>query len=143
MLGDAYAFIDPVFSSGVHLAMQNGFDAVPVVLAALDAPQQMAAARARYDQRLRHGPKEFSWFIYRVTNPMMREFFMYPQNPLRVKEALMSVLAGDIFGKTPIWRSLRIFKLMYYIGSTATLPRTLRAWRRRRINIQEVEATTP
>ncbi len=141
MLGDAYAFIDPVFSSGVHLAMQNGFDAVPVVLAALDAPRQMAAARARYDQRLRHGPKEFSWFIYRVTNPMMREFFMYPQNPLRVKEAMMSLLAGDIFGKTPIWRSLRIFKAIYYIASTATLPRTLRALKRRRVNIQDTEVS--
>jgi flavin-dependent dehydrogenase len=142
MLGDAYAFIDPVFSSGVHLAMQNGFDAVPVVLAALDAPRQVAAARARFDKRLRHGPKEFSWFIYRVTNPMMREFFMYPQNPLRVKEALMSLLAGDIFGKTPIWRALRVFKAIYYIGSTATLLRTVRAWRRRRVNIQDVEVPT-
>ena len=141
MLGDAYAFIDPVFSSGVHLAMQNGFDAVPVVAAALDAPGQVAAARARFDKRLRHGPKEFSWFIYRVTNPMMREFFMYPQNPLRVKEALLSLLAGDIFGKTPIWRSLSLFKAIYYIASTATLPRTLRALKRRRVNIQDAEVS--
>lgn len=141
MLGDAYAFIDPVFSSGVHLAMQNGFDAVPVVLAALDAPREVAAARARFDRRLRHGPREFSWFIYRVTNPMMREFFMYPQNPLRVKEALLSLLAGDIFGKTPIWRSLRIFKAIYYIGSTFTLFRTVRAWKRRRLNIQDAEVS--
>jgi flavin-dependent dehydrogenase len=142
MLGDAYAFIDPVFSSGVHLAMQNGFDAVPLVVTALDAPSQVAAARARFDKRLRHGPKEFSWFIYRVTNPMMREFFMYPQNPLRVKEALLSLLAGDIFGKTPIWRSLSLFKAIYYIASTATLPRTLRALKRRRVNIRDAEVST-
>src|SRR6185436_6604541 len=31
LLGDAYAFIDPVFSSGVYLAMQSGFAGVDVV----------------------------------------------------------------------------------------------------------------
>ena len=143
MVGDAYAFIDPVFSSGVHLAMQNAFDAVPVVLASLEAPHQLAAARSKYDRRLRHGPMQFSWFIYRVTNPMMRQFFMYPQNPLRVKEAVLSMLAGDIFGKTPIWRSLRAFKAMYYIGSAATFLRTWRAWRRRQVNIQDLETDAP
>jgi hypothetical protein len=71
----------------------------------------------------------------------MRELFMYPQNPLRVKEALLSVLAGDIFGKTPIWRSLSIFKSIYYIGSAATWRRTFRAWRRRRANIQDAEVS--
>ena len=55
---------------------------------------------------MQHGPREFSWFIFRVTNPTMREFFMSPQNPFRVKEALMSLLAGDIYGKTPIWPSI-------------------------------------
>ena len=28
---------------------------------------------------------------------------MAPRNPFRVKEALISLLAGDIYGKTPIW----------------------------------------
>ena len=139
MLGDAYAFIDPVFSSGVYLAMQGGFDAVDVVETALDRPANAAAARVRYDKRLRHGPREFSWFIYRVTNPTMREFFMHPQNPMRVKEALLSLLAGDIFGTTPIWRSIRIMKAMYYLVSIGNLGRTVRAWQRRRINIRDAE----
>ena len=38
MLGDAYAFIDPVFSSGVFLAMQSAFDGAEVVGKALDQP---------------------------------------------------------------------------------------------------------
>ena len=48
-----------------------------------------------------------------------------PQNPLRVKEALISLLAGDIFGKTPIWPLLSLGKLK----------RSLAAWRRRKVNI--------
>ena len=141
MLGDAYAFIDPVFSSGVYLAMQSAFEGADVVAATLDVPRQAAAARARFDKRLRHGPREFSWFIFRVTNPTMREFFMAPENPLRVKEALLSLLAGDIYGKTPIWGAVRILKALYYLVSIGNLRRTLRAWQRRRLNIRDVGAT--
>ncbi len=141
MLGDAYAFIDPVFSSGVYLAMQSAFEGAEVVAATLDVPRQAAAARARFDKRLRHGPREFSWFIFRVTNPTMREFFMAPENPLRVKEALLSLLAGDIYGKTPIWGAVRILKALYYVVSIGNLRRTVRAWQRRRVNIRDVGAT--
>ncbi len=140
MLGDAFAFIDPVFSSGVFLAMQGGFEAVPVVEAALDMPMKAAALRKHFDARVRHGPREFSWFIYRVTNPTMRELFMEPQNPLRVKEALLSLLAGDIYGNTPIWRAIRIMKTVYYLVSIGNLRRTWRAWLRRRVNIRDVGA---
>ena len=83
---------------------------------------------------MRHGPREFSWFIHRMTNPMMRELFMHPRNPLRMQEAVLSLLAGDIYGKTPIWTSLALFKAVYYISSLASLPRTWRAWRARRRN---------
>ena len=141
MLGDAYAFVDPVFSSGVYLAMESGFAGADVVEAVLDRAPAASTARAGFDKRMRFGPREFSWFIYRVTNPTMRELFMYPQNPMRVKEALMSLLAGDIFGKTPIWGALRIMKAVYYIASIANLGRTVRAWQRRRVNIRDVEGT--
>ena len=141
MLGDAYAFIDPVFSSGVYLAMQSGFEGADVVQATLEQPHQAAAARARFDKRLRHGPREFSWFIFRVTNPTMREFFMSPQNPMRVKEALLSLLAGDIYGKTPIWGAVRILKALYYLVSIGNMGRTWRAWKHRRANIRDVEVS--
>ncbi|MES1162738.1 MAG: tryptophan 7-halogenase, partial [Rhizobacter sp.] len=124
MLGDAYAFVDPVFSSGVYLAMESGFEGADAIETALDRPGAFAAARARFDKRMRFGPREFSWFIFRVTNPTMREFFMHPQNPMRVKEALLSLLAGDIFGQTPIWGSLRIMKALYYLVSIGNLRRT-------------------
>ncbi|MBC7484146.1 MAG: tryptophan 7-halogenase [Rhizobacter sp.] len=143
MLGDAYAFIDPVFSSGVYLAMESGFEGADVVQTTLDQPRQAAAARARFDKRLRHGPRQFSWFIFRVTNPTMREFFMSPQNPMRVKEALLSLLAGDIYGKTPIWGAVRVLKALYYLVSIGNMGRTWRAWRRRRVNIRDVEVSAP
>lgn len=139
MLGDAYAFIDPVFSSGVWLAMNSGVIGAEAIDTCLRHPAQRAAALRRFDRLMRHGPKAFSWFIYRVTNPIMRDFFMNPKNVFRVKEALLSVLAGDVFGKTPIWRSIFVFKLLYYSANLMQPRRALMAWKQRRFNIRKVD----
>jgi flavin-dependent dehydrogenase len=136
LLGDAYAFIDPVFSSGVMLAMQNAFDGAEAIDTCLRSPARAAPALRRFDRALRLGPREFSWFIYRVTSPTMRDMFMAPRNPLRMKEALLSLLAGDIYGSTPIWRALTAFKLTYHLLSLAHPRRNARARRLRRLNIQ-------
>ncbi|RPJ46713.1 MAG: NAD(P)/FAD-dependent oxidoreductase [Betaproteobacteria bacterium] len=141
LLGDAYAFIDPVFSSGVLLAMQSAFAGADTVDTCLRRPQQAAAALKEFDQAMQHGPKVFSWFIYRVTNPTLRNMFMAPRNYFRVKEALLSVLAGDLFGNTRIWGPLLIFKGFYYATSLFNLRRTLQAWRMRRHNIRLADGT--
>jgi len=138
MLGDAYAFIDPVFSSGVLLAMNSGVVGAEAIDTCLSNPAMAAKALAKFDKAMKHGPKEFSWFIYRVTNPTLRDLFMNPRNIFRIKEAILSVLAGDIFGKTPIWKSIFIFKCIYYTASLANFKRTVMAWKRRRFNIRPV-----
>jgi flavin-dependent dehydrogenase len=136
LVGDAYSFIDPVFSSGVMLAMNGGMAAAEAIQTCRAQPGRAGAALKRFDRVSRRGPKEFSWFIYRVSTPTMRELFLGPRNSLRMEEALLSVLAGDIFGRTPIWGRLRLFKALYYLMSLATLGRSLRAWRRRAVNIR-------
>jgi flavin-dependent dehydrogenase len=141
LLGDAFAFIDPVFSSGVYFAMRSAFAATELVAAELDHPELAPAARRRYWEIAHKGPQEFSWFIYRMTNPAMRQLFMHPANPLRVKEAVLSLLAGDIHERTPIWRALWLFKVIYYLTWLGNAPTAWRAWRARRRNIQQVGAT--
>jgi len=138
MLGDAYTFIDPMFSTGVYLAMNSAFNAAEAVATCLDQPARAAQARARFEHTMRKGPGVYSWIIFRVTNPTIRDMFMHPQNMFRVKEALMSMLAGDIFGKTPIWGALRMFKAIYYAISITNARRSFRGWRRHRTNIQDM-----
>ena len=139
LLGDAYTFIDPVFSSGVMLAMHSAFVGADTVDTCLRQPQRAAAALKQFDYTMRLGPKAFSWFIYRVTNPTLRDMFMQPRNIFRVKEALLSVLAGDVFGKTPIRGPLLLFKALYYAISLLNFRRTLKAWRARKRNIRVVD----
>ena len=143
LLGDAYAFVDPVFSSGVMLAMNSAFAGADAIDVCLREPRQAGRALKRFDRVMRHGPREFSWFIYRVNHPTMRDLFMGPRNILRVKEALLSVLAGDIYGKTPIWASVRVLKGIYYAASLRQLGRSLRARAQRRRQIQPHDDPRP
>jgi len=137
LLGDAYAFIDPVFSTGVMLAMTSAVDGAQAIEACLRRPGKARRALARFDRRVRRGPREFSWFIYRVTSPAMRGLLMSPRNVLRMKEALLSLLAGDVFARSPIAPSLMAFKVLYYMHSLAAPWVALRAWRRRRSSLRE------
>jgi flavin-dependent dehydrogenase len=142
LVGDAFAFIDPVFSSGVYLAMTSAFAGAEAVAACLDQPAAAAQkALRRFEHHMVHGPREFSWFIFRMTNPALRDLFMEPHNPLRVKEAVLALLAGDIYGGSPIGPSLKAFKAIYYLGSLVHPQRALAAWRARRRNIRDVGAT--
>ena len=144
LVGDAYAFIDPVFSSGVMLAMNSGFAGADVVDARLRADAVAESrARERFNHVMRVGPKEFSWFIYRVTNPTLRNLFMDPSEKLGIKSAVISVLAGDLFGETRFKRGLYFFRAIYYALSIAHMRRTFTAWRRRAFNIREDSEMRP
>ena len=67
-IGDAYTFIDPVFSSGVYLAMSGAQRAVPAVekWLANDVAGFQRQGR-KYQRDTNRGLRRFSWFIYRFT----------------------------------------------------------------------------
>jgi len=121
LIGDAYAFIDPVFSSGVFLGMNSAELGAQVVDDMLRKGDVSVAANAaqlrRYEKTLHYGLKTFSWFIYRITTPALRRMFMSPRNLFRMEEGILSLLAADIFRHTPIRFPLFMFKLIYYASS--------------------------
>jgi flavin-dependent dehydrogenase len=139
LLGDAFTFIDPVFSTGVLLAMQSAFTGADTVEACLDRPESAARALKAFDAGMRRGPKIFSWFIYRLTTPTFRDMFMHPRNE-KLQEAVLSVLAGDLFRGTPVHGRLLVFKIIYYLKSFFTLRTSLKAWRSRKRAIRELGA---
>ena len=138
MLGDAYTFIDPMFSTGVYLAMNSAFVGAEVIATCLDQPAEAAKARAQFERTMRKGPSVYSWIIFRVTNPTIRDMFMHPGNPFRVKEGLMSLLAGDIYRGTPTRGPLGMFKFLYYFISVTHMRRTWEGWKRHRFNIRDM-----
>lgn len=124
LVGDAYAFIDPVFSTGVYLAMNGAFQAADAVATVLRNPRHAGRALAGFDAAVRQGIDRFSWFIYRMNRPALRDLFMNPRNILRLQEAMLSLLSGDVFRPSPVHRRLTLFKALYY---AKTLHRKLSA----------------
>jgi len=136
IVGDAFAFIDPVFSSGVFLGMnsaERGAEMIDEMLRKDDV--SVAGNRGmlqEFDRTIRKGLKTFSWFIYRITTPAMRQMFMHPRDFFRMKRGIMSLLAADVFSKTPIGLPLNAFKFFYYVTSLVHLRASIESWRQRR-----------
>jgi flavin-dependent dehydrogenase len=117
LVGDAFAFLDPVFSTGVYLAMTGAERAAQVVDAALREPAAEMALLRDLEKRLRAGIERVSFFIYRFNDPVIRQMFRQPRNTWQVEQGVISMLAGDLFDSPRVLRRLRLFKLIYGIRS--------------------------
>ncbi len=137
LLGDAFAFVDPVFSSGVYLAMNSAALAAAAVDRCLDNPGLAPMEFAAVDRRVRQGLKTFQWLIYRMTSPAMRHLFMHPDNQWGMQSAVVSLLAGDVYGARAVDRRLRLFHALYCCACMRFLPQSITQWRRRRAAIRQ------
>ncbi len=145
MVGDAFAFVDPVFSSGVYLAMSSAREAASMVDAVLaDATRERALQRA-YAARVRRGIRVFSWFIYRFNSPVMRHLFAHPGNQWQLEQGVISMLAGDVFDNAAVMGKLKLFKLVYACYAIGDLRRAVGEWiaRRRQAKVAFSGGTTP
>ncbi|MDB6164381.1 MAG: binding domain protein [Xanthomonadaceae bacterium] len=140
MVGDAFAFVDPVFSSGVYLGMNSGEQAADVVDGALRDPSQEPRLQQAMDARLRRGLKHFSWFIYRFNTPVMEHLFANPRNDWQLESAVISMLAGDVFDNRVVLRKLRLFRLVYAMTAVQLAPQALRGWWQRRRQVRQAFA---
>jgi flavin-dependent dehydrogenase len=125
LVGDAFAFLDPVFSSGVYLAMSGAEQAAGMVDRALREPRRETSLQRKLEKRQRAAMARFSFFIYRFNGPVMQQMFRQPRNTWQLEQGVISMLAGDLFDTPLVLRKLRVFKLVYAIS-------VLRDWRRSR-----------
>ena len=94
-VGDAAAFLDPVFSTGVMLAMQGGLEVAEAIDAGLRAGDVSARAFARYERAVRGRYHHFRRFAVGFYDPAFRKLW-YSRPPIRsIFDAVVSVLAGN------------------------------------------------
>jgi flavin-dependent dehydrogenase len=143
MIGDAFAFIDPVFSSGVYLAMTSAVRGAEVIDGALKNPAAAPALNRKFEKQTRRGVRQFSWMIYRITKPSMRYLMLNPGDVLGVKRAVISLLAGDVFRDGPVWWRLMFFRSIYYSLTLRNLRASIAQWRSHKQAIipQAIQAT--
>jgi len=94
-VGDAAAFLDPVFSTGVLLAMQGGLEAAEAIDAALRSGDLTARAFAGYERIVRKRYHHFRRFAIGFYEPAFRELWFTRPLFMGIYRAVVSVLAGN------------------------------------------------
>lgn len=113
--GDASGFIDPIFSSGVLLAMTSGLHAARVANDAVLAGKTMTPGMLEYEKRTRANVGQFWEFIEKFYTKHFAQLFFQPSNRLKMMCSINAVLAGCT--RLPLhvrWR-LRIFFALVWL----------------------------
>jgi flavin-dependent dehydrogenase len=94
IVGDAGSFLDPVFSSGVAIALESGLEGARAIERALDTGRFTAQTFARFDRRQRQRYAAFRRFVLGFYTPAFRDLFFSPDPPRHMFRAVVTVLAG-------------------------------------------------
>ncbi len=95
LAGDAAGFIDPVFSSGVYLALLSGEQAADALNLALDQPRKRAKAFRNYERRIgRVLDIYLRWASAWYTQEFV-EVFLFPKKMFELVPAVSAILSGN------------------------------------------------
>jgi flavin-dependent dehydrogenase len=112
LAGDAAGFIDPVFSSGVYLALLSGEQAADALNLVLDRPQQRARAFRYYERRIgRVLDIYLRWASAWYTQEFV-EVFLYPKEIFELVPTVSAVLSGNEIRDFSIRWRLCIFHML-------------------------------
>ncbi|MFM0297958.1 MULTISPECIES: NAD(P)/FAD-dependent oxidoreductase [Paraburkholderia] len=92
LLGNAGEFLDPVFSSGVTIALRSAHLAVQTLNRQLDGEQ--IDWSAAYDVPLRKGIDTFRAFVERWYTGALQDIIFYPEQTPSIRRMISAVLAG-------------------------------------------------
>ena len=94
LAGDAGSFLDPVFSTGVSIAMESGIEAGIELDRALAKNDFSARAFAKFSRRQRKRFRTFRQFVIGFYTPEFRDLFFKPDPPQLLFRSIVTILAG-------------------------------------------------
>jgi FADH2 O2-dependent halogenase len=107
LVGDAARFVDPIFSSGVSVAMESAKRAADAIIPALARKDVGGAAFAEYEKAIRAGVDTWREFIllYYQLPPLFFDVLSKPEG----RRQLTQLLQGDVYDRAsiPILREMR------------------------------------
>jgi FADH2-dependent halogenase len=112
LVGDAGAFLDPIFSTGVLLAMQSGLEAAEVLSQGLRAGDLRRVRFARYERRLVRRYRHFRRFAVGFYDAPFRDLFLNPSARFGLYQAVLSILGGNWRPSLRTRLSIAIFFLL-------------------------------
>ncbi len=123
--GDAAGFVDPIFSTGVFLALHAGEEGAKAVHASLDRCGRAALVPLRrYEKEIRRVIKFYLGFVRRWYQPQFIEVFLNPEHRLGIASAVNAVLSGDVGRRFSVrWRLLLFYAIVWLQKRVPLMPR--------------------
>jgi flavin-dependent dehydrogenase len=138
LAGDAGSFLDPVFSTGVSIAMESGIEAAGELHRALMRNDFSASSFAAFSRRQRKRFERFRRFVVGFYTPQFRDVFFSPEPPKLIFRSVTTVLAGKwdsslrtrflnqlFFGLISIQKRLNITRPVFRRDRSAGYPREM------------------
>ncbi len=113
LIGDAAGFLDPIFSTGVFIAMKSA----DVVADAVDEKLRTGSMRLllRYEHDLTGALGKYFRFISQFYRREFLEVFLQPSPRFGLLPAIVGVLAGNVFAKRGNRLKLALFFLLVWL----------------------------
>src|SRR5437868_11328013 len=124
LAGDAAGFIDPIFSSGVFLAVFSGERCADVLNEVLQRPRNMKRLFARYERSVNRAMDVYLRFVNAWYTKEFIEVFLAPRNILGLAPAVNAVLGRNVGNTFPIrWRMWVFYFLVWLQGHHPISPK--------------------
>ena len=115
-VGDSSGFIDPMFSSGVLLAMTSGQQGAWAIHDALESRNPMTAGMKRYEKDNRKRIAIYWEFIENFYKLHFAQIFFQPYNKWGMVCSINAVLAGCTTLPFAVWWRLRVFFFLAWLN---------------------------
>jgi flavin-dependent dehydrogenase len=112
LAGDAAGFIDPVFSTGVFIALESGSHAADAVASALRNPKCRARAFKRYARATHRLMNCYLRFVKKWYKPRFIEVITQPVSRFQLTQVVNSMLAGNVRNSFVLWSRREAFYLI-------------------------------
>jgi flavin-dependent dehydrogenase len=111
-VGDAGSFLDPVFSSGVAIALESGLEGARAVRRGLERNDLSSRSFATFNRRQRARYRAFRRFVVSFYTNSFRDLFFSDDPPERIFRAAVTVLAGHW---RPSWTT-RVWLELFFLS---------------------------
>jgi len=114
LAGDAFGFLDPIYSTGVFLAMKSAEFAADAVIGAFEADEFSAAQLGRYGQQYVDGMEAMRKLVYAYYDDAF-SFAKFLKKFPECRETLVDLLVGNVFRKP-------VVEMLEKMGTMVDLP---------------------
>ena len=115
LAGDAAGFIDPMFSTGVFVAIESAESAANTIDAALAAPASRAGLFKKYEREMYRVMDLYLRFVSNWYKPRFIEVITHPVDRFQLVSVINSMLAGNVKRSFTLWSRMEAFYLVTFL----------------------------